>query len=161
MKWLVDALIARAKRTPYMHLFHADGTPYMERYWLRPYSEDRQGWAVRLHHIVTEDYDRELHDHPWDFWSLVLRGGYLEARPYGTEPDFNAPGGCERVRFTERRAGSFAHRRATDRHRIVAVEKDTWTLFVTGPKRQWWGFYTPTGKQHWRHFESVHTAEPQ
>lgn len=31
---LVDRLIARAMRTPYFHLFHDDGAPYMERYWL-------------------------------------------------------------------------------------------------------------------------------
>lgn len=158
MKLIADKLIERAKRTPYMHLWHADGSLYMERFWLRPYSEDRQGYAARVHHIATEDYDRDFHDHPWDFLSVVLRGGYLEARPYGTEPDFSGGDGGERCRYIERRAGSIAFRRATDRHRIVAVEPDTWTLFFTGPKRQWWGFYTPTGKVHWKQYETCHAA---
>lgn len=34
LRFLVARLIARAQRTPYFHLFHMDGTPYMERYWL-------------------------------------------------------------------------------------------------------------------------------
>lgn len=160
MRAIVNALIRRAQRTPYWHLHHADGSLYMERFWLRPYSEQRDRWAVRVHHLVTEDLDRELHDHPWDFYSVVLRGGYIEARPFGTEPDFGALDGGERCRLIERRAGSIAFRRATDRHRIVAVLPDTWTLFITGPKRQWWGFYTRTGKVHWQDFESVHNSTP-
>lgn len=155
MKALVDAIIRRAQRTPYFHLQHADGSLYMERFWLRSPSNRRDRWAVRVHHIVTEDLDRELHDHPWDFVSVILRGGYVEARPFGTEPDFGAPDGGERVQLIERKAGSIAFRRATDRHRIVFVLPDTWTLFITSPKRQWWGFYTQAGKVHWRAFESV------
>ena len=160
MNALANLLIARAKRTPYWHLHHADGSLYMERYWLRPYSDDRRGVAMRVHHIVTEDVDRELHNHPWDFLSVVLRGGYLEARPISVEPDFSEPDGSERVTLVSRKAGSVAFRRATDRHRIVAVQPDTWTLFITGPKRQWWGFYTPRGKVHWRDYVSAHNSAP-
>ena len=160
MNWLVDRIIARARRTPYTHLHHADGSLYMERFWLRPYSEDRGGVAARLHHIVTEDLDRDLHDHPWDFVSVVLRGGYVEARPINAgKPDFSAPDGGERVHFVSRSAGSIAYRRATDRHRIVSVLPDTWTLFVTGAARHWWGFYTPGGKVYWRDYASCHAAD--
>lgn len=157
MNWLAATIIERAKRTPYAHLWHADGTPYMERFWLLPYSDDRRRYAARVHHIASADYDRELHDHPWDFWSVVLSGGYTEARPVNPlKLDFMQ--GYENCRYTERRAGSIAFRRATDRHRIVHVEPNTWTLFITGPQRQWWGFYTPTGKVHWSAFTSVHAA---
>jgi hypothetical protein len=154
-KKLADLIIERAKRTPYKHLYHADGSVYMERFWLRPYSDDYNGIAARVHHIVTPDYDRELHDHPWDFVSIVLRGGYTEARPIDVEPCF--AGTSELVCHGFRGAGSIARRRATDRHRITDVMSDTWTLFVTGAKRQWWGFYGPTGKIHWKDFESVHS----
>lgn len=156
---LADAIIRRAQRTPYFHLYHGDGSLYMGRYWLRPYSENRLNWAARVHHIATADYDRVLHDHPWNFVSIVLRVGYTEVRPVGIEPIWRANG--EEVTYTvDRRVGSFAYRRATDRHRIVAVLPDTYTLFITGPKRQWWGFYTPFGKMHWREYDSVHNAEP-
>lgn len=160
MQAIADALIRRARRTPYFHLHHADGSLYMERFWLRPYKDDRSGIAARVHHLVTADYDRALHDHPWDFVSIVLKGGYVEARPAGVEPSFCEEDGSELCNVHTRTAGSIAFRRATDRHRIVYVAPDTWTLFITGPKRQWWGFYTPKGKVHWKDFESVHNSAP-
>lgn len=96
---IVQGLMLRAMRTPYFHLFHADGTLYMARYWLVPFAGEKEGcyvatwrqpftWllqklgvAVRIHDIRTADLDRALHDHPWTFASLVLRGYYIEERP--------------------------------------------------------------------------------
>jgi hypothetical protein len=150
---LAERLIGRALRTPYFHLYHADGSLYMERYWLRSYSAGGR-WAARVHHIATPDLDRHMHDHPWDFVSIVLRGGYKELRPLSIDPAFD--GDEERSYLVDRRPGSIVLRLSTDRHRVVDVLPDTWTLFITGPKRQWWGFHTETGKVHWRDYESVH-----
>jgi hypothetical protein len=36
------------------------------------------GWSIKLHHLLRPDYDRCPHDHPWNFWSLILWGGYEE-----------------------------------------------------------------------------------
>lgn len=153
---LASWLIARAKRTPYFHLHHADGTLYMERYWLL-----QTRWAnARVHCIHTADLDRHMHDHPWSFISVVLRGFYLEHRPREIEPIFFKDGAEWRTGLF-RRVGSFAFRRATDRHRITTVScGGVWTLFITFPKRQWWGFYTPSGKIHWKNYESVHNTQP-
>jgi hypothetical protein len=158
---LADWLIERAKRRPYRkgHLRHADGALYMGRYCL---FESR--WlSARVHYLATADLDRHLHDHPWNFVSLVLRGGYMEARPVSLEPCFER--GLERAldyvessRVTTRVCGSVAFRRATDRHRISSVLPHTWSLFVYGPALQWWGFYTPQGKIHWKDYGGCHTA---
>lgn len=154
---LVDWLIVIARRTPHTHLYHADGSLYMARFWLV-----RTRWfSARLHHIATPDLDRHLHDHPWTFVSVVLRGGYTEARPLTVDPCFmDFPGAPEiemsRLRF--RSAGSVALRRATDRHRIVQIRPSTWTLVILGPKRQWWGFYTRQGKVHWRDYATLHAG---
>lgn len=158
---IVDWLIARAKRTPYFHLHHADGSLYMERYWLF-----RTRWcSAKIHGIHTPDLDRAMHDHPWSFISLVLRGAYIETRPLDPYmPDFFSIGdfGDFGERCTEhyRGAGSVAFRRYSDRHRITLVatweEIPVWTLFITFPKRQAWGFYTPEGKTWWWVYESVH-----
>lgn len=176
--WTVNRLIARAMRTPYFHLHHGDGSLYMERYWLVPLTygafgcytakwwREPSAWllqtlgiAVRVHHICTADLDRSLHDHPWDWVSIVLRGWYLEARPSHIAPCFHGEEE-ELTHITARHAGSFAFRHATDRHRITHVEPETWTLFITGPKVQWWGFYTPAGKVYYRDYESVHNKAP-
>lgn len=161
LTFLRDALLRVAK--PYSHLYHADGSAYMER-WLIVRRNSEDSHHLRLHHICTEDRDHHLHDHPFDFWSLVLTGGYVEARPQQRSPSFHGDLGDERdpgvewCTYTNRHAGSFTFRRACDRHRIVTVLPDTWTLVLASPLRQWWGFYTPVGKIHWRDYESKHST---
>jgi hypothetical protein len=113
--------------------------------------------SCRLHELATEDIDRHFHDHPWPFVSIVLTGGYIEARPDSIEPDFTREG-VEIESLTFRRAGNVALRRATDRHQITNVQFDTFTLFIYGQKQQWWGFYTPAGKVYWKDYPSCHAA---
>ena len=33
---------------------------------------------IFLHFINRADEDKDLHDHPWSFWSIILKGGYIE-----------------------------------------------------------------------------------
>lgn len=175
MRWLVrrfgPALIRRAVRTPYRHLGSDDGL-YMGRWWLVPYRKEQVlsfwrrpiGWvlqrfgvAVRIHLIASADAARHLHDHPWAFVSVVLSGGYVEARPFDAlHPTFYTSDDGDRECLTHscRRAGDVGFRRATDRHSIVRVEPDTYTLFITGPDRHWWGFYTQAGKVYFKDYDS-------
>jgi hypothetical protein len=74
MNEFTQKLIEQAKDNPY---FHLDG--YMERYWLAPFKEN--GGNVRIHHILSSDADRHLHDHPWASTSVILDGGYWEVMP--------------------------------------------------------------------------------
>ncbi len=197
LRKLVDWLIALGESTPYFHLLHADGSLYMGRYWLMPrcllrwaseIDRDNHGqdylkplrwlpFSVRLHNIATPDYDRDFHDHPASFISIVLRGGYHERRPIGIEPEWERilvpvkslspemmvnPSVTEAIqekgRTQFRGPGSIALRMATDRHVITDVCRDTWTLVIWFRKVQWWGFYTTRGKVHWQDYDSVHNA---
>lgn len=134
------------------HLLHADGSAYMERFSLF----ETRCLGARLHHIVTHDYDRVMHDHPWSFVAVMLSGGYAESRPVDPLHPTFSPAGREIDYVTTRFAGSVALRRATDRHRIVSVLPNTWTLFIYGPIRQWWGFFAPQGKVYWKDYPTVH-----
>lgn len=148
---IADLLIEQAKKTPYFHLHDNGGDLYMGRYWLIPPVPGLDGLEARIHHIARPDNDRHLHDHPRDFTSVVLRGGYVEEvplRPLGIE-DPLWDGDRELVERVERPLGSIMSRRATDRHRIIEVAPDTWTLFITSASRQEWGFHTPEGKILW------------
>src|SRR5258708_6676388 len=40
--------------------------------------------AIRFHHILASDPGTDLHDHPWDFVSVMLAGDYTEITPAGT-----------------------------------------------------------------------------
>lgn len=52
-----------------------DGELYLRRWYLKGRGTDEQ-WF--LHNIRLPDAGRELHDHPWDFTTKILSGGYTE-----------------------------------------------------------------------------------
>ena len=102
---------------------------YMRRYHLE-FTRDR---AIRFHHIMASDPGTDLHDHPWDFVSVMLCGSYTEITPAG-ETHYEAP--C------------VITRRAEQLHRLV-LDGDTWTYVVCGRARRYWGFATDHGWVHW------------
>lgn len=128
------------------HLHHADGSLYMGRYGVF----ETKYLSCRIHHIATADDDCALHDHPWPFVSVVLRGGYTELLPRMPTPCWN---GDEETTYPVRRnAGSVAFRGAACRHRVSEVGPGTWTMFVYFKWKQDWGFYTRDGKIFWRYY---------
>jgi hypothetical protein len=100
---------------------------YMERWTLTtPLGQ------IRLHNILRSDNDRHHHDHPFDFVSLILSGGYLEHRP-------NKP-----VRICLPK--TLVWRRAEDLHFLKLLGGcPAWTLVLAAPKRRSWGFATEEG----------------
>lgn len=103
-------------------------------------------FAVYLHEFYRGDLDRCLHDHPWDFVSVILRGGYWEHVTFGAAmlegATFDASVGPTSVRFW-RKPGSILRRPAEFAHRIE-LDPDRphpWSLVFVGRKRRKWGFY--------------------
>ena len=115
-------------------------TDYMHRWILRT-----PRGTVRLHRILRADRGYEHHDHPFDFESLILSGGYDEEL---LEAD------ARRVTFFG--PGDVVERSVDQAHRIVRVRPWTWTFVVTGPKRKAWGFYTRRGWVYWRDYHRVY-----
>lgn len=109
--------------------------PYLERYYL--FLKDRKHFPfnVFLHKFLKSDPD-DVHDHPWPYTTLILRGGYWE-----WVPQFNTEGKRIGEIAHWRKPGHFRTCSATSFHRIEldpAVE--CWTLFMPGPQRREWGF---------------------
>lgn len=104
----------------------------------------RTPWfALYLHFIFLPDTDRDCHDHPWNFGSFVIRGGYTErlyekARSLHRNPPFL---------LEERRHGRFSWHRVFlhQAHKIVSVEKGLTTLVFIGREQKEWGFWTEDG----------------
>lgn len=95
-------------------------------------------FGVYLHRFDNPDV-RQLHDHPWPFVSIILRGGYEEARSYG--PTDRAV----RVRW-------FNAKRSTDLHYIARLlRRPTWTLIFVGARVRTWGYVDPDGT--WTRFD--------
>lgn len=111
---------------PFRYRSDAIGT-YMRRWCLfTPWG------AIRIHHIMRPDEDRFPHDHPFDFTSFILKGGYIEWRPGESTRQFLP--------------GDVVRRRAEDLHIIKALPRgDAWTLVFAGPLRRRWGFQTDKG----------------
>ena len=109
--------------------------PYLERYYL--FLKDRKHFPfnVFLHKFLKSDPD-DVHDHPWPYTTLILKGGYWE-----WVPQFTAEGKRIGEIAHWRKPGHFRTCSATSFHRIEldpAVE--CWTLFMPGPQRREWGF---------------------
>jgi len=99
--------------------------PYLERYYL--FLKDRKYFPfnIFLHKFLKNDPD-DLHDHPWSYFTLILRGGYWEHTLTGKH--WRGPGHC-RISSAE------------SYHRIeIDPNVNAWTLFIPGIQKREWGF---------------------
>lgn len=92
-------------------------------------------FGVFLHRFDGPDPRPTLHDHPWNFVSLVLRGGYIERRLDAMTMEVDED---HRVRFVNRL-------RIGEAHAIMRLLRvPTWTLMLVGVRRRTWGYLEPT-----------------
>ena len=114
-----------------------DGSPYLIRWvlWV-PF-----GLKIYLHKILAGDADRDYHDHPWNFVSLLVWGRYVE----------ETPGGNRSLR-------SWVNwHRATDAHRVALFTRHgkarpVYTIILRGKRTREWGFRTPEGWIPWKEY---------
>ena len=110
-------------------ILDSDKKPYLTRIRLWQWGKD--GPALYFHCIHRSDEDRELHDHPWSFASILLKGSYREFSEKGVrlvswlnvkiDP-------CEAHRLELFRSAS-------------GVEKPVFTLVFRGKSKRVWGFW--------------------
>ncbi len=146
-----DQIVAYGAKRPYAHIYHENGEPYMKRWWLMPkclLGKDANGdpypyswmpFIVRLHHICKADADRALHDHPANYRTLILKGGYLEETVTGEIEPISA--------------GQTDSNPAEVFHRIDYVGiGGVWTIFIMGKRRNSWGFLVNGHKVPWKKY---------
>jgi len=158
---MIDLLIRALKRYPYFPIT-IDGECYMNRHWTfqlggapRDKDNKREGsWLkARVHEITRSDRDRSLHDHPFDYLTFILKGGYWEITERPMRSRSKLIQAWPALYSTWYGPGSVLFRFAENAHRLVVPGREpavTW--FVSGPKRREWGFHTPTGWVHWTDF---------
>lgn len=120
---------------PRLLLRRGDGRPYLTRWGFRS-----KWFSVYLHKIESPDPGADIHDHPWPFLAIVLKGGYVEA----TAPVHDGRRDYFRRYRDVRRVNLMRLNRA---HTIISVRKPTWTLVFCGRTlaHRRWGFYTKDG----------------
>lgn len=90
-----------------------------------------------LHNILKSDQDDTMHDHPWNFISLILKGSYQE--DYRCEPNW----------FIHYRnvfkAGDCVVHKSSDAHKLYLFSDNVWTLVFTWGTKKPWGYRYPDG----------------
>jgi hypothetical protein len=128
------------------------GDTYMVRYVLvgTPWGD------VKVHHILRPDQTRDLHDHPWPFLAVILRGGYTEevpwVRPNGEPMARHYRTGAPLSLRRTRRPGHAYLARATYTHRIHELHGDCWSLVLSGRRCRAWGFWMDGQWVHWKSY---------
>lgn len=112
-----------------------DNEPYLERYYVFLKDRTRFPFNIFLHKFLKSDPD-DVHDHPWPYATLILKGGYYEWTPV-----FNDKKDMIGEICTWRGPGHFRTCSANSYHRIELDPNVTaWTLFMPGPQKREWGF---------------------
>lgn len=117
------------------------GDPYMIRWWWIPRN---RFFNVYIHHILHDDDDWALHDHPWSSLSLLLDGEIVEYYKHDYEPDVPA----KRIL----KSGQWVYRSEFFAHRLTLQSKTATTVFITGRVVRKWGFHCPEGWVYWKDF---------
>jgi hypothetical protein len=119
--------------------------PYLERYYV--FLKERKWFPfnVFIHKFLKSDPD-DVHDHPWPYATLILKGGYYE-----WIPQFDNKGHKIAEFCVWRGPGSFRTCSANSYHRIeLDPTVECWTMFMPGPQRREWGFLV---NNQWIHNE--------
>lgn len=104
-------------------------------------------FAVFLHCHFKPDPSRDLHDHPYNFRTWILKGDYSERRP---------------GQVVVWRTGSRHSMKAEWPHSIQALSRvPTWTLLFVGRRRRDWGFYTENGWIRHKDYDLLNNPEPR
>jgi hypothetical protein len=83
-------------------------------------------FSIWLHGIYAADKDLHLHNHPWDFKSIVIKGSYIEETQDG---------------FVEQYTGKFNSRNGKSFHKIKKLLSPVvYTLFFVGKEKRKWGY---------------------
>lgn len=93
-------------------------------------------FGIYIHKILKSDEDLHPHSHPWDFISLILKGGYWE---------------YDKTLFERKLFQVFSvnKKQNSEFHKIDLV-MPTWTLIIRGRKR--WGWADGVKVSDWNYW---------
>lgn len=134
MKWFLNWLDSLGRKVTIMD--RTCDEPYLERYYLFLKDRKKFPFNIFLHKFLKGDPD-DVHDHPWPYATLILKGGYYE-----WVAKFNNQGQKIGEIRHWRGPGHFRICSSNNFHRIELHPGITaWTLFMPGPQKRDWGFW--------------------
>lgn len=133
------------------------GVPYLIRWNLFGLGEDSNLFSIKVHKILQSD-DECMHDHPWAFVSIILKGGYTEITKRNEEAykrGFVNPEWDKKsilvVLSKKILPGAILYRPAYWVHKLK-IDQPAWTLVFTFRKIKSWGFFTKAGFIDWKKY---------
>jgi hypothetical protein len=131
-----------------------NGEPYLERYYVFLKDRKRFPFNIFVHKFLKSDPD-DVHDHPWPYATLILKGGYWEWIPV-----FDLRGTKIHEYCVWRGTGSFRLAHAESFHRIeLDPDVECWTLFMPGIKQRDWGFLVKNKWVQWQEYLSMRKSQ--
>lgn len=126
-----------------------DGDQYLDRLRII----DCPWFGIYLHRFEGSD-DECLHDHPWPFVSIILRGGYFEYVGEAFGASWDGSPRWQQIRRRWHGVGSILFRRANHAHRVELdhAKPQTISLVIRGPRSRPWGFFTRLGWLPWQQY---------
>jgi len=133
MNWFLNFLERIGRKRIVMD--RQSNEPYLERYYVFLKDRTRFPFNIFLHKFLKGDPD-DVHDHPWPYATLILKGGYYE-----WIPQFDSNGNKSSEIRKWRGPGHFRICSSTSYHRVELKPGVTaWTLFMPGPHKREWVF---------------------
>jgi hypothetical protein len=93
---------------------------------------------IYLHRIFRDDQDKDPHNHPWNFWSIILWGAFIEDGLHDKTSGIKSVGTCHYMSMK-------------DYHKNRVISTVT-TLVLTGKRSQDWGYMTKDGYVGWEEY---------
>lgn len=89
---------------------------------------------IYIHSIYKADEDEHLHDHPWNYISIVLYGKFMEAIK-------NSTSAKQKYEMNWLSPKDISAQKAERTHKIyMLLSEKIVTLFFTGPRFREWGY---------------------
>jgi hypothetical protein len=146
MLHLLDKLMTKLDRKRLVY-DRVDGELYLTRYYIFLKERTKFPFNIFLHRFHKSD-EEVLHDHPWSYATLILKGGYYEWNPVFNSKQEKIGEIC-----TWRGPGHFRVCGANSYHRVELDPGVTcWTLFMPGPKKRDWGFLVKGQWVQWEEY---------
>lgn len=111
------------------------------------------GFSLRLHHWIGSDVGPHLHDHPFNFISILLKGSYVNVTE-STDLFLE-----KQLEHRLLKAPAMWYARGEQRHRLEIPEGGAWTILLCGRPFRKWGFWV--NEHLWRPLRYFHKFHRQ
>lgn len=178
---LIKRLVKWCQKTGRVYHITGEATDQEDIYLVRYIVLKSEWLCIYIHRFMRSD-SSDPHDHPWNFISYVVSGGYEEVFYDINKPQTNKDWFITKKKkytsfWTEklnvRKPGSFAFRRATDIHRVVVprdfklseIEDAPLTACIMFSRQRHWGFWPLKDRGSkfvdWRRYLRISPNDPR